>query len=240
MIDVLDLDYTLLDTEEFKNDLSVALRMTRSEYDHDYVLYFTSQGRNYNVDDHLSYRIRDGYISDIEAKKSRDNVSKLLLHIDHYLKEGTEELLGELKKRGDKLFLFTFGNNEWQKRKVLNSKILKKYFDRYFFEEGDKASNKDLLELAMSNEEMLIVNDNLKEGLEMIKTLKVFNDRSRLVIINGKYSQDETARKVLGDDYEMKMESLGIRRFDTLNQISEQMHPDGEKHIRPEQKIQMH
>lgn len=179
---IFDLDYTLLDTAEFKSKMAEILG---ANFKADYEKYFKSRGVNFNIGDYLLILKKEGRIDDKKLKSMRSEIDELFYDIDDYLKFGVENTLEHFKKRGDELILLTFGYKQWQKKKVDNLSI-KKYFDEIIFEDQDKSKSEYLKSLGEKDEEVLVINDNLSEAEQMLKILK----KGELILVKGPYSGD--------------------------------------------------
>lgn len=204
---IFDLDYTLLDTAEFKCKMAEILG---ENFKADYEKYFKSKGINFNIDDYLLILKKNGRIDDKILKKMRSEIDELFYDIDDYLKFGVEKTLEYFKKRGDELILITFGYKQWQEKKVDNLSI-KKYFDEIIFEDKDKSKSEYLKSLGEKDEEILIINDNLCEAEQMLKILK----KGELRLVKGPYNGDakDSARELFEitrekDENEIKELSL--------------------------------
>lgn len=201
---IFDLDYTLLDTAEFKSKMAEILG---ENFKADYEKYFKSKGINFNIDDYLLILKKNRGIDDENLKKMRSEIDELFYDIDDYLKFGVENALEHFKKRGDELILLTFGYKQWQKKKVDNLSI-KKYFDEIIFEDKDKSKSEYLKLLGEKDEEVLVINDNLSEAEQMLKILK----KGELRLVKGPYN---------GDAKDSARELFEITREKNENEIKE-------------------
>lgn len=201
---IFDLDYTLLDTAEFKSKMAEILG---ENFKADYEKYFKSKGINFNIDDYLLILKKNRGIDDENLKKMRSEIDELFYDIDDYLKFGVENALEHFKKRGDELILLTFGYKQWQKKKIDNLSI-KKYFDEIIFEDKDKSKSEYLKLLGEKDEEVLVINDNLSEAEQMLKILK----KGELRLVKGPYN---------GDAKDSARELFEITREKNENEIKE-------------------
>ncbi len=183
---IFDLDYTLLDTAEFKKKMAEILG---ENFKADYEKYFKSRGVNFNLGEYLSILKKNHRIDDETSEKMKAEIEELFLDIDDYLKFGVEKTLEHFKERGDELILMTFGYKQWQKEKIKNLSI-KKYFDEIIFEDKDKSQSEYLKSLGKKNEEVLIINDNLSEAEQMLKILK----KGELRLVKGPYNGEAKDR----------------------------------------------
>lgn len=186
MIIIFDLDYTLLDTESFKEGLAEALSLTTEQFNNSYKKYFKERAIPYNIDQHIMYLTNDAGENG-EAIKLR--LKDFFSTIDKYLFADAESVLRKMKEAGYKLVLLTFGDVEWQKIKVENLKI-KKYFDEIIYTDKGKACaiNTPPTPLFRGGlkEYILIVNDNAKESLKLKKMLGC----CEIFLIDGPYANN--------------------------------------------------
>ncbi len=198
MIYIFDLDYTLLDTKKFKEDLSSVFGMSVEEFSKSYFENFKSKGVNYNLDKHLSILKRDGFIaSEEQAAAVKERFGGFMAAIDRYLFPGAEEIIKSLKESGDELVLATFGDIEWQKLKV-NALKLKEYFDKIIYEDKNKKESRELDGLKTRGEKIIIVNDNARE----LKELEgVFRKNCETKLISGPYSDSSKYEGKVYDNF---------------------------------------
>lgn len=184
---IFDLDYTLLDTVKFKDKLADIFG--QEDFEADYEKYFKSQGINFDHDEYLAILKAEGRIDDVKEKELRIELEKLISNIDNYLKLDAENVLKHFKGIGAELILITFGHKKWQKEKVKNLSIAK-YFSNIIYEDQDKHKSEYLKSLSETDEEILLINDNLDEAKEMLKILK----RGELRLVDGPYDGGKEAR----------------------------------------------
>lgn len=182
MINIFDLDYTLMDTTKFKKDLASVFDMSVDKWDKSYYKHFKSKGVNYSIDKHLDILKEEGFIKSEGEIKNKFN--ELLKEIDDYLFPGAKEVLEKLKERGDELVLATFGDMGWQKLKVDSLKI-KNLFDKVILE--DKRKDKNQLINELKNKETTSFNDNADE-LDRMK--KLLGEKARGYLVKGPYSKN--------------------------------------------------
>lgn len=198
MLYIFDLDYTLLDTTLLKKCLAAALELEVIEFLQQEKKWFVVMGRHYNPNVHLELLIDEGLIDQRKADLLKIKLNNFLLAIDECLFEGVEDLLSELKKRGDKLVLISKGDAEWQKMKINGSKILKQYFDDILIEENDKTEHPYMRSLASLCSKVTIVNDKPAEGLKMKQFLESLNLSCHLIMIKGPYTSKDDGFTELG------------------------------------------
>ncbi len=184
---IFDLDYTLLDTIKLKKDLAKVLGLSAEEYNEQYKKFFKDRGINWNLERHLEILRTEKGISKDEEEAIRHNFTELLKKMDEYLLPGAEETLRKYKRKGDELILATFGDIDWHKLKVENSKVLMRNLDHIIYEDKDKTKNAYLRFLRDSGENILIVNDNAKESFELLKLL---GKNSELRLVDGPYARN--------------------------------------------------
>jgi len=181
---IFDLDYTLLDTEKFKE--KIADIFSQEDFKSDYEKYFKSRGLNFDCDKYLAILKAEGRIDGAREKELRLELEKLISNIDNYLKPDVENVLKHFKVLGAELILITFGDKKWQEGKVKNLSI-KKYFSRINFEEENKNRSKLLKLLKNSREEILIINDNAEEARAMVKAL---DKKIKVFLLDGPYAKN--------------------------------------------------
>ncbi len=183
MIVVFDLDYTLLDTKKFKEGLIEVLEISPEIFAETYKIFRNDSETVYNFEKHIDYLVEQGELPIKRKDIVKNNVEKFLEKIDEYLFPESVEVLKGLKKKNAELVLLTFGNKEWQQKKVDRLKI-KKYFDEIILTDTDKEKSLDFLK--SKREKKYIINDNAKE-CDLIK--KVI-PQSEIILVNGPYSDN--------------------------------------------------
>jgi len=194
MITIFDLDYTLLDSIAVKEKLTSVLGMSKEEYNKSYKENFKDKKENYTLEKHLAILRENGYFdSDIKVQAVKNKFKDKMKELDDFLFDGAVELILSEKAKGNRVVLLTFGNISWQKEKVARLSTIKNLFDEIHYEDKDKAESEYLDELNLGDEEFTIINDNI---LETEKMLKILGDKKcEVVIVNGPYSDKETAKK---------------------------------------------
>lgn len=180
---IFDLDYTLLDTKRFQDELAGIF--SKEDYKSDYKRYFKDKGINFDFEKYLDILKSEGRIDSEREKELRLKIGELTRNMDNYLYPNVENVLKHFKESGAELILITFGDKKWQEEKVRNLSITK-YFDKIIFEEKDKGQSEYLRSLGETNEKILIINDNPSEAEEMLKILK----RGELCLVKGPYNKE--------------------------------------------------
>lgn len=170
---VFDFDHTLLDTHRFKEAIVDKVAAFGPFVEDVRDAHERSMGRKedrtgiYDPDRHVEF-LRGSFPDEESVRKARTAIDAVLENTGDYLYPGAEDLLGRLKARGYRLILLTFGNEEWQKKKVGNSGI-SGYFDDVIATSGSKGEV--LKEIACGGEPVFVVNDNLRETRDMIEEM---------------------------------------------------------------------
>jgi hypothetical protein len=167
MIYIVDLDYTLLDTKAFKQAMQKGVGkfgITTELFDQTYKQTIDGRQGQYDYDAvrHASYMSKE---SGVEPQDLQAALVNCLERVDDFLYPDSIEFLKWLRGLGGTALL-TWGNPQWQKKKVERSKI-HKLFDNYVYSKGDKSA----VELSFSDSETdwVFINDNPKEILEIKK-----------------------------------------------------------------------
>lgn len=193
MITIFDLDYTLLDTYRFKNDLAqIVFGISTEEFCKSYKNNFKNRKENYNFDQHLQYLVKDNKIKPEKIKDIRSRFDKFIQEIDDYLYPEASEVLKKFQSQDNKLILLSFGDIGWQRLKIENLSI-KNYFDQIVYESKSKNESEYFKSLKGVNEEILIINDNLKESHEMLRLLQQEGVTCKTIIVNGPYSKEKNS-----------------------------------------------
>lgn len=188
MITIIDLDYTLLDTKRFKEDMASLFNMSVEEWNESYWRHFKNKKINYNLEKHLEELIKEGLIkNEIAAEKIKKAFNEFLDKIEKYLFPETEKFLKELKSRGEELVLASFGDIGWQKKKVDGLKKVKELFDSIILEDKGKEENEAIKEIKDRGEKIRIINDNAKESLLLAQGL---GGECEINLIKGPYSNN--------------------------------------------------
>jgi len=174
---IFDLDYTLMDTVQLHSKLAEIF--DKENYREDYQFFFRSKGISFDGEKYLAILKELGRIDGAREKELKSKLAELMENMDDFLKPDAESVLKHFIKDGHELILITFGNKEWQEKKVKNLSI-KKYFSEIIFEEEDKSKSEYLRSLGEGNEKILIINDNLDEAVAM---QKVLGDKAELRLV---------------------------------------------------------
>lgn len=168
---IFDFDHTLLDTHRFKEAIVGAIAVFGPAKEEVRNAHERSMGRRedrtgiYDPDRHIEL-LRESFPDDESMQKARTAIDGVLESTGDFLYPGVEGFLGRLKARGYRLILLTFGNEEWQKKKVGNSGI-SGYFDDVIATSGSKGEV--LKEIACGGEPVFVVNDNPRETRDMME-----------------------------------------------------------------------
>lgn len=191
MIFIFDLDYTLFDSDKFKKELAKAFRMSYERFDNDYKDLFVCQGINYSIPRHLEKLEKAGRID----RQLRDDIQVDLKNIfsdtSKYLYPGVFKMLKSIKKEGDYFLLVSFGETEFQKRKIENLRRIKHFFDKIIVTDKQKERALKFLREYI-NSPVIIVNDKVRESQriqQMLGTGDVF-------LITGPYSEKRDGYKL--------------------------------------------
>lgn len=179
---IFDLDYTLLDTDQLHQELKKIF--DREGYQADYQEYFKKQNINFSPDKYLAILRANDRLNRKREKYLKIQLFGLMNRLDIFLKPGVTEVLAKLRQTGNELILMTFGNKEWQAKKVENLKI-SPYFSRIIFADRDKNKSGYLKELAGQGEDIWVINDNFNEAEEM---RNILGARAKIFLIKGKYN----------------------------------------------------
>ena len=174
---IFDLDYTLMDTVQLHSKLAEIF--DKENYREDYQFFFRSKGISFDGEKYLAILKELGRIDGAREKELKSKLAELMENMDDFLKPDAESVLKHFIKEGHELILITFGNKEWQEKKVKNLSI-KKYFSEIIFEEEDKSKSEYLRSLGEGNEKILIINDNLDEAVAM---QKILGDKAELRLV---------------------------------------------------------
>jgi hypothetical protein len=119
------------------------------------------------------------------------------------------------------MYLVTFGNISWQKRKINQIKELSKYFNNRhrIFLEKDKESALDFLK--NKNGEVIIINDKPEESLKMADVLKKkFRKASRLFVLKSVYSKNSKYKGKIYSDLREVINGLFAKNIIKFNKIN--------------------
>ncbi|MFC1678499.1 HAD family hydrolase [Patescibacteria group bacterium] len=180
---VFDLDYTLLNTLRFEEELAKALTLDFEEYRQSSKKYFDVQGINYNAYKHIGFLLHDDKLTKQQNSVIKNNILTLLKSTNDYLFGEAEDLLKNIKEAGHKIILLTLGDPVWQGMKINYLKI-NKYFDKIMLTDKDKEKVIDFLK--NEKERVILVNDNAQESLKIKKVL----GNIRIILIKGPHSKN--------------------------------------------------
>lgn len=184
---IFDLDYTLLDTNLFRKELAMAMGISTDNYNVSYAdRFYNDNGTEtpYHPEIHLDYLIKKGIVLQTAKEIIMKDVLKVVKNLNKCLFWQAEKVFDKCKEKKYNLILITWGNKDWQKLKIDNLRI-KKYFDKIITADKDKDECIDFL--INSDDEKIIINDNLKESLKLQKKLK----NSKIFLIKSKYSRND-------------------------------------------------
>lgn len=152
MIYIFDFDYTLFDTEKFREKLSRAMGISREEFrqGEEKIL---EQGKNYNLRDHL----------ELLPEKRNLKTDTAFRNLEEFVYEGAVFLLEKLKESGEELILLSLGDSEHQKKKIQGSGM-EKYFSQIIITEKKEKAN--YLQ-PLANKKVFFINDNSRENREV-------------------------------------------------------------------------
>lgn len=174
---IFDLDYTLFDARYFREDcLAPFFGVSIAKFEDSYQQNKLAN-KNFDYNQCLSEFERTEYDFDQFLEE----------RINDYIFPDAEKLLRESRGRGYYLVLASFGNIQWQKKKISFLKIGKEsfseIFDEIILEDKDKSSNGELNKF--QNSEVVIINDN---DAESQKLLKLLGSKAKLYLLKGPYS----------------------------------------------------
>ncbi len=180
MLYIFDFDYTLFDTAGFKSGFCGLLDQLVYDPENLKLDYFKKNKIHYNIKEHLG--ILGKNLKD--RRQARITLENFLSDLRNYVFSGAKELLAKLQSGGHGLVLISLGNIGFQKAKVRGSG-LEKFFEKMIFANDSKGSV--LRKMTDREEEVIIVNDNARESLEMMK----FFNNPKLFLVRGPYSQND-------------------------------------------------
>lgn len=181
---IIDLDYTLLDTDKFKKALAEIFKDFDFEKNYDDLK--NGKKENFGLNAFIDFLKENYEITDERIKEIEVKCGELLKRIDEFLFPEAEKLLELLKRNGYEIILATFGRKSWQEQKVGHLSEKEK-FDQIIFEELDKSKSEFLKSLIKERETAIIINDNAEECLGM---KEVLGDRAKIYLLDGKYSHN--------------------------------------------------
>lgn len=186
MIIIFDLDYTLLDTARFKHDgLALFFSMNEAEFKDYYKKNFKDNGVNYSPKKHLQVL---GWRQAEMVAKLNELDDWLEKEISRYLLPEAEEILKRLREAGHKIILASFGDEEFQKQKISALKIngvnVAEFFDKVIISDKIKVELEELKRFRGEN--ILLVDDNLREALEL---KEVLGEKCEIFLVDGPYAR---------------------------------------------------
>jgi len=182
MRDGSDFDYTLFNPEKLRQD--IAKIFPERNFSDDYQKYFKDKKISFSLNEYRAKLREESGLTENQLDQRMVAVEKLLKNSDKYLFPEALSLLEYYRRQGDRLVLLTFGNKSFQEMKVDNLGI-KDLFDEVCFVEDEKKVHSIIESLKDSGEKILIINDNAKESLEMMRKL---GGQAELKLIKGPYS----------------------------------------------------
>jgi len=182
MIIIFDFDYTLFNPEKLRQD--IAKIFPERNFSDDYQKYFKDKKISFSLNEYRAKLREESGLTENQLDQRMVAVEKLLKNSDKYLFPEALSLLEYYRRQGDRLVLLTFGNKSFQEMKVDNLGI-KDLFDEVCFVEDEKKVHSIIESLKDSGEKILIINDNAKESLEMMRKL---GGQAELKLIKGPYS----------------------------------------------------
>lgn len=177
---ILDLDYTLLDTERFKEALADVfadcgvsgerfLQTYKETAEHNSLAYDYALGRHIELlEDELSCPVN----------QLRQMTEAVLANLSDYLYPDAAEFITKLRKAEFYVILLTLGNESWQQAKVEHSGLAD-CFDEMQFVSTDKASA--LERFADAQLPVFVINDNCDE----VKAMKEIEPSYSYIVKRG-------------------------------------------------------
>ncbi len=194
----LDFDYTLFDTYEFRQGLYEILE--KNGFDKTYLALTPEMKENGQKLLNIKELFRS--LSDsrnIPVENFLNPLEDLYAKCDKFVYDDTVEFLKYLKSKGNKLYVLTWGEKEFQKEKLIASKLYD-YFDEIIYAEQLKYT------LNLDYENGIFVDDSVRdlEGLYNKNAKQVFRIKRK----NGKNSDKELTIKE-------------IKEFNSLKELQE-------------------
>lgn len=177
---IFDLDYTLLDTDAFKNALCASLGITIEEFNgHSKELFSGPPPRHYDLHDHIRYLVGPNS-SSIEAlhQACDDEIKK---RMDKFLFPDSCKLVDNFINAGWDVHLMTLGSPRFQEWKVAGLHSLNSKFSKIIYVGTKKLDF--LYDYFKSEDIVLLVNDNARESLEIVQSLP----KLAIALVDGGY-----------------------------------------------------
>jgi len=184
---ILDLDYTLFDTEKHKKEIAKIFNISYRDFLADYAKYFKNKELNYNVYKHLSILLKQKRIDLKSANRIRKEIVELMKKSDKFLFSQAKDLVKKLNQEKKEMILLSFGDHVFQSQKIKYLSI-KKYFKKIIITSRDKDQVVDFLK--KSKEAHIIINDKPRESLALKKELSLAGVRARIILVKGPYSKN--------------------------------------------------
>lgn len=176
---IFDLDYTLFDAKAFRDGcLAPFFGLLPEDFE---AAYQDNKRANGSFDHRVM--LHDFGLSEetLDACLEKE--------INRYLYAEAEKVVLAYRQKAEQLVLATFGNIEWQKKKIaflkLGGQYLGEIFDEVILEDKDKSANEILNSLR--GQEVEIINDNDTESRKLVD---FFGDKARLRLLQGPYSAE--------------------------------------------------
>jgi len=184
---ILDLDYTLFDTEKHKKEIAKIFKISFQDFLKDYAKYFKNKEVNYNVYKHLSILLKLKKINPKDAYKIRQDIITLMKKSDKFLFSQGKDLVRKLSLEKKDLILLSFGDHLFQSQKIKNLSI-RKYFKKIIITNKDKDQVVGFLK--KSKDTHIIINDKVQESMALKKELVSAGGRARIILVKGPYTKN--------------------------------------------------
>ena len=216
---VIDLDYTILDSKRFRDECLAPFFFSQAadparEFNAYYEKNFKSAGKNFDPGELLE---KFGLTEAAFDTHLKNDISSFLI-------PGAENFLRIIKEKSDQLVLASFGNKNWQDKKIdyltINGEPARTFFDIVIIEEKDKATNEILN--SIEGDEFEIINDNLEEIKKMSQAER-FKGKTNLHLVEGPYSKETSEKKKIDNGEDSEIEFTHSVDVDKLGR---KMYPD--------------
>lgn len=200
---VFDLDYTLLDTHQFKLSLCSALEITPDDFKaHSVSLFSGPTNKHYDLNEHIQFLAHGDAQTASQLKQACDQVVQTKMN--EFLYSESINILEKFKQNGWDIHLMTLGNPEFQEWKVSGLTQINHYFLKKVFVGTEKVDFlKDYAEI-----DALFINDNAKESLKILKKIPDLS----LVLVDSGY-----CRNVEHDLKLFKLDQIDPRTFPIMD-----------------------